>query len=188
MGSEMCIRDRSHNGPTCRPEKNLMACVLSAPQTGAAMQRRTSFTIASLLLLSSWLWVGIERYVGDHEIGSRGSRFSSRAPRSPCSSPTLRSRAWAGMPSTPWTRHGSRRSGTTALSASGSQIRIGARKPSKTAACKSPVPRCLSAIKRPGAGAGPSKAPTPPWENRKFRLPDPPVSYTHLTLPTKRIV
>lgn len=44
------------------------------------MQRRTSFTIASLLLLSSCLWVGIERYVGDHEIGKSWEPFLKSRP------------------------------------------------------------------------------------------------------------
>lgn len=44
------------------------------------MQRRISITIASLLLLGSWLWVGFDKYVGDHEVGSAWAPFLKSRP------------------------------------------------------------------------------------------------------------
>lgn len=44
------------------------------------MQRRISIPIASLLLLGSWLWVGFDQYVGDHEVGSAWEPFLKSRP------------------------------------------------------------------------------------------------------------
>lgn len=44
------------------------------------MQRRISITIASLLLLGSWLWIGLDKYVGDHEVGSAWEPFLKSRP------------------------------------------------------------------------------------------------------------
>lgn len=41
---------------------------------------RVILAVATLLLLGSWLWIGFDKYVGDHEVGSAWEPFLKSRP------------------------------------------------------------------------------------------------------------
>ncbi|MBF9266783.1 hypothetical protein [Paracidovorax cattleyae] len=44
------------------------------------MKVRATLGIAALLLVGSWMWIGFDKYIGDHEVGSAWEPFLKSRP------------------------------------------------------------------------------------------------------------